>query len=1074
MARPRSEPPERPRRRVPSAQPPEAVPPDDVQIHVRTLGACALHAGPAVLLPSADTMFALLLRLVHSPGMQVPRDVVVRELWPDQHVVRQRGNLRQTLYKLRRLGVRAGLEGRQVILDATQVVRTFAVERTPERFERDITQGNEPFGPFLPGYVPPWPELRLWLEQVRDEVHADLRRILVAQLRARRERADWTGVDVMARRLLAFDPLNEDATLAHAECLALAGSKAEAIALLDRYIAELGPNATDVRLPATMLRRRIAEPSGRGRVSFAPTERHFVGREEELAELTLAMRRARWHDGSGVLLHGPPGIGKTRLTVELAKVAQLEGMTVVRVECRESDAHNPFYLAMDLIFELLNQPGALGCTPDSMRCLRDLLPEPRQSTLNPVAHHEEATNRPAYPPRAGSIRQAVVELASAVSEERPVLVVVEDAHWMDAHSWDLLAELTSRTDALRLFILVTARGPHPCTQRPERTWTRLTAMPLSALSNSNAISLAHAIAADLSAPLDAELAEWFSRASEGVPLFLRSLVNHWIETGVAGGVPPTLASVIDQRLAGLSETSLTVLQSITLLGPLASVRTVSGVLELSRVATITALDALEKANAISFEASGRVSYHDLIGQASVRTMGQAARHALHHAIAVHLSRSQGETPQLSIATQALAHWEAAGDVDGLASAVLSASDLLLASGAAATLLSVLQRLDRSYLDHTTAKHLLAIQTRAEVQCGVHREGLLPRLAPGISDRPLDDSEAASILAALEATYRSDPTADRTSILDRCCQLAGRAEVSDSQRLHAADLAVRIASNYCDLTTANSAYAAVADIVLSDSADLSDVLPLLAAFHTMFGDMATGSTAAHDLLALGTGPSQTALYHRCVRAGYALRLAGETSDAITAFAEAVAIASGGGFSDLLHYPLWQLSAIALEAGDLSTASTWRDRLRTAFLQRPTSSTAHFVHLHNTRLDLELGNAQEAANSLRLAEQSLRHFPTPKTLAYQSALQLAVALPRSCDEPIDEALLETALARHAATARFGTSDFISSVCAEAIALRDGVPAALSFLNTYLCSLRRERGKVSERLQRTKRALEAALID
>jgi hypothetical protein len=230
--------------------------------------------------------------------------------------------------------------------------------------------GHEPFGPYLPGFAVPWPEFQAWIDEQREAVHADVRRVLADQLRRRKERADWGGADALARWLLQFDPLNEEATLTIAECTALSGSKHEALAILDRFLAELGPCAGDLRLQATLLRRRIAEPAARSRLSFAATERHFVGREQELAELTMAMRRARWHDGSAVLLHGAPGIGKTRLTHELEKVATIEGVRVAHASCRESDLLRPMSVFMDLVPDLMNRPGALGCSPESLATLR--------------------------------------------------------------------------------------------------------------------------------------------------------------------------------------------------------------------------------------------------------------------------------------------------------------------------------------------------------------------------------------------------------------------------------------------------------------------------------------------------------------------------------------------------------------------------------------------------------------------------------------------------------------------------------------------------------------------------------
>lgn len=226
-------------------------------IRLQTLGAATLLVGDARLDPSTGTLFSLLLRLAYAPEMRCARDTLLAELWHGQTPVRQRANLRQALYKLRQLGVRAGLVGEVVELDVAQVLSTFSLERTSEQFERDVTRGQELFGLFLPAYVASSPDFQDWLDTEREAVHADVRRVLVGQLRTRRERADWSGAEALARWLLQFDPLNEDATLTVAECTALAGSKSEAVAILDKYLAELGIGAGDIRLPAAMLTFKI-------------------------------------------------------------------------------------------------------------------------------------------------------------------------------------------------------------------------------------------------------------------------------------------------------------------------------------------------------------------------------------------------------------------------------------------------------------------------------------------------------------------------------------------------------------------------------------------------------------------------------------------------------------------------------------------------------------------------------------------------------------------------------------------------------------------------------------------------
>ena len=255
-----------------------------------------------------------------------------------------------------------------------------------------------------------------------------------------------------------------------------------------------------------------------------------------------------------------PGIGKSRLAYELTKVAVLEGVRVLMAPCRESDGVRPLSVFIDLVPELLSQPGALGCAPESLAALRRLVPSDRRSGLPGAAREaERATHGTEMGddfrvsdgldddlpvrepmPMLAALRSALIDLIAAISHEKPTLLVVDDAHWIDESSWDVLAELIDRVGALRVCVVVLSREPHARPQRPQRVPLTLRVQALPPLSAESCLALSRAIGTDLSATIDDALGAWFVRASEGNPLFLRALVNHWIETGEAGGVPPTL------------------------------------------------------------------------------------------------------------------------------------------------------------------------------------------------------------------------------------------------------------------------------------------------------------------------------------------------------------------------------------------------------------------------------------------------------------------------------------------------------------------------------------------------------
>ena len=802
-------------------------------VRVQSLGAASILIGDLRVGASAGTLFSLLLRVCGAPAGQVSRRLLRQTLWPDQAELRQSANLRQALYKLRGYGARIGIAADTVVLDIEQVIPTFSVSRTAELFARDVTMGHEPFGVYLAGFTAPGAAMREWIDEQRELVQADVRRVLCEQLKQRRGRADWGGADALARWLLQFDPLNEEATLTTAECTALSGSKSEALAILDRYLAELGPMAGDIRLPAAMLRRRIADPAARGRVSFAPTERHFIGREEELAALTLSMRRARWHDGSAVLVHAPSGMGKSRMVYELTKVAAIEGIRVVQTACRETDMLRPLSVFLDLVPELLASSGSIGCAPDSLAALRRFVPAERAMPVvaagvaarGVVERLVDADERPALDdvgptpdagavepvrepvPMVSSLRRAIIDLLSAVSEEKPVLLVVDDAHWIDEHSWDVLSDLIDRCHTLRVFVVLTSREPHARLQRPQRTPTQLQLRGLPPLSAESCLLLSRAIGADLSATIDDDLGAWFIRASEGVPLFLRALVNHWIETGEAGGVPPTLQGVIEQRLSQLSGDALRVLQTAALLGKWATVERVGAVLEMKAHELVNSICELETRNLINSQLTSLVTVHELVVSAAVSRLRVLSLSTFHSRIARSLETELERSPSGEILEKTILHFLHASNVEAAATAASRHIAWLGLIQEPNDLLRQLSNVDLRTLSRRGVQHIEAACSRLRTECSRYQDELASHTMHFTLPHPdheLNNECAERAVAWVDSAYRSDACADLSLLSAFASRVAVLRHLSIDLRFRAAGIAFVILSNQCDENAMKSA------------------------------------------------------------------------------------------------------------------------------------------------------------------------------------------------------------------------------------------------------------------------------
>ena len=772
-------------------------------VRVQTFGTCTVDVGGVRLGRNADIVISLLLLLTHSPNMQLPRDSALELLWPESPEKRQRGNLRQALYKLRQMGIHASLHGDQVELDAAQLEPTFSIRRDVASFNEQVLPGHEPLGQFLAGYDAGGnAELSAWIENERERANGDVRRVLSTALNARRVIADWAAAEPLARWLLQFDPLNEAATLVMSECLLMSGAKYEAIRLLDRYMSELGPDATDLRIPAATLRRRIAAPAVR-RISFAPTERHFVGREGVMAELTLCMRRARHRDGTATLLHGSAGMGKTRVLNELSKIAVMEGIRDVRTGCRETDVNRPLSIFLEVVPELLQLPGALGCSPEGLQALRRFVND------DSVESDRTSNGQASIMPLAAGLRRSIVDLIVAVADEKPLMFVVEDVHWLDAASWEVIVDLVDVVRKSRVCLLMTSRLPHARPVRPERLPIDLVTVVLPPLSFESRMDLVHAIATDLSALIDDELSEWFSHSSEGVPLFLRSLVNHWIETGDAGGVPPTLQGVIGQRVQNLSADALHILQTVALLGRHATLSMVEAVLQLPYFRVVGGIDDLHKAGAFGSDHDGVIVSHELIGRMAVDNLGRNARRSLHKRIAdIMLTEERTNGLVAHQCRDRLGHVLMSGDENAFLTASITALRALIDSGYSYDALGVAEVALQHAASEPTRGKVLELQAESLYSCGEYAKLLSHQLSPSSVGDGLnhwDGAEPESFLRWIDSAFFAAKDSVAAELAAAATLVAESTTYQGDLRFRAASLALKIAANACDDSIAARAY-----------------------------------------------------------------------------------------------------------------------------------------------------------------------------------------------------------------------------------------------------------------------------
>jgi DNA-binding SARP family transcriptional activator len=1051
----------------PSAPP--SVPPDAsggtaVLLRFCTLGAALVEVGRVAVTPASGLLFSLLVRLAHTPGMGVTRERLVAELWPGHDPIRQRANLRQALYKLRAMGVRVTVGGEVVSLDPRQVAPSFSMERTAARFEEQVLAGGEPIGRFLPGMTAERGEFAEWLEVQRGLVQGEARRVLVDTLRRRRDRGDFGGTEVVARALLQLDPLNEEATLLLAECTLLAGARAEGVQLLDRYLAEVGEVPEEVRRRVVALRRRIHEPQpGVSRVRETPlSDALFVGREGELAQLSQALRRARWQDGGAMLVHGAPGIGKSRLATEVGRVAQLEGFREVRLSCREGDEGSGFHLLATLVSQLLALPGALGCSPEGLRRLRRQWPDGDCGAVLPVAGPAliDAVEQAAT-------REALVDLVTAIAEERPLLVVVEDVHWLDAGSWQVLQLFAGAATGIRLFLLFTARERDPHQLRAVALAPRLGVLALGPLAAESAAQLAGALLGAGhgtpvgDAPREAPVAARLAAASQGNPLFLRALVQHWTDTGEAEGIPRTLTGLLETRMNRLPEGARLALQVIVLLGPLATTERLVSVLGVATSALVEALEALTAADCIRSAPPNHVMSHELVGRAALARLSVAGRAVLHGAIADVLAAERERTGAPALLLPVLEQLMLAGRWAEWGTVLVAAQDQVLALGNPAPVLAHAETVKGHAPGMLAAPGVRGVLAQLQAQAGNYEASL--RLAgdvTGLAGRiaELEEREAAAFLTYLESAYHSQSSADHRFLAIALAELAENPRISDRRRLTAALRGLVGALNSSDSSVVDRCFH-VASTLGREVQDSIMMTEFLMVYECETGSHASGEALAYRLLgSLNRTTASTETATLLTHVGMALRRCGNLLGAIAALEEAFQMFVKLNLRHLSVDCLVTLSSIARSIGDSTACLKWEALLyEIVSSQRDKGSVSNCL-MYLCRAAVESGNRSLYRELQRELEMVYPNRPSPAARLHKLTLDLAEQL-TWMDNPVSEDLVDRALHAYQNNQRgAGFNDFPVSVLARALGDMGRTAEAHQLVIDYATKRRRYREPLS----------------
>src|SRR5579859_1861028 len=411
----------------------------------------------------------------------------------------------------------------------------------------------------------------------------------------------------------------------------------------------------------------------------------MVGRASQLAKLEHALRQTRDGASATLLIGGEAGIGKTRLVTEFTRGADARVLTGGCLELGTDGL--PFAPFTALLRDLNRHPGQDGAAA--------LLPGLPGATAQTRAH----------------LFEQVLTLLEHLAEQSVVIMTIEDAHWADSASRDLLSFLVRSQQSIdRLLILVTYRSDELHRTHPLRPllaeldripWVQR--MEVSPLSLRDTSELVASITG--TAPADDVLDVVYQR-SGGNPLFAETLAGN-------PDLPESLRDLLIAGLHRLPEESQEIVRMASAGGDWTSHRLLAAISGLADVKLNSTLRPAVAANVLRADGDGYSFRHALIREAVHDELLPGERVRLHARYADAIASDPGLVPSGRAEAEQAHHWHAAHDLTQALSSAWRAAATARSVFAYAGQLAMLSRVlelwpqvpdaaDRIGADHVTA------------------------------------------------------------------------------------------------------------------------------------------------------------------------------------------------------------------------------------------------------------------------------------------------------------------------------------------------------------------------------------
>lgn len=363
----------------------------------------------------------------------------------------------------------------------------------------------------------------------------------------------------------------------------------------------------------------------------------MVGREEPLSALSRAFEGLVRGKAAAVLITGEAGVGKSRLVYEFGRSLPSDA-ALLTAQCLDHMRETPYYPAISLIRQMIEMlcEGGRGEPVD----LEDRLPNPRHAfyirSLLGLRHDGEELMPDVW---KTEICEAISGLLRACAGSRNLVVCIEDVHWADATTRDIVSYLLQEEDPPGCLFLVSSR--EMVTLHASQI-----VLHLQEISREHARTMILDLLGLREIPEDA--ADALYRITGGNPLYLEEYLSYLREEGISplqtadserkGGIPETIQGLLSARMENLGKERKRLLQEASILGMVFSRDLLKAVT--STGGDIGALLAdLEGAGFVVRAGEGEYRFrHALTREVASMTLLKRHRRQLHKNVGTHLEK----------------------------------------------------------------------------------------------------------------------------------------------------------------------------------------------------------------------------------------------------------------------------------------------------------------------------------------------------------------------------------------------------------------------------------------------------